>query len=63
MERSRLIGLIRASGLGVLASRGPDGAPQAALVGIAVTERAEIVFDTALRARKVGTSKRTLASP
>ena len=38
--------------LGVLGSLGPDGSPQAALVGIAVTEEFEIVFDTVKSSRK-----------
>jgi hypothetical protein len=38
--------------LGVLGSIGPTGAPQAALVGIAVTPQLEIVFDTVKSSRK-----------
>jgi len=38
--------------LGVLGSIGPAGAPQAALVGIAVTPQLEIVFDTVKTSRK-----------
>ena len=37
---------------GVLASIGPDGTPQSALVGIAVTPELEIVFDTVMSSRK-----------
>jgi len=43
MDRRELIDFVRARGLGVIASRGPDGSPQAALVGIAATDRGEIV--------------------
>jgi len=39
MDRRELIDFVRARGLGVIASRGPDGSPQAALVGIAATVR------------------------
>jgi pyridoxine/pyridoxamine 5'-phosphate oxidase len=38
--------------LGVLGTIGPSGAPQAALMGIAVTEKLEIVFDTVKSSRK-----------
>ena len=37
---------------GVLGTIGESGTPQAALVGIAVTERLEIVFDTVKSSRK-----------
>jgi general stress protein 26 len=36
----------------VIASRGQDGAPQAALIGVAATDQAEIVFDTTRSSRK-----------
>lgn len=38
--------------LGVLGTIGPNGAPQSALMGIAVTEEFEIVFDTVKSSRK-----------
>ena len=38
--------------LGVLATAGPEQTPQSALVGIAVTRKLEIVFDTVKRSRK-----------
>ncbi|HYL91895.1 MAG TPA: pyridoxamine 5'-phosphate oxidase family protein [Alphaproteobacteria bacterium] len=40
--------------LGVLSSLGASGVPQSALVGIAVTENLEIVFDTVKSSRKYG---------
>ncbi len=40
--------------LGVLSTVGPDGAPQSALVGIAVSSELEIVFDTVTSSRKYG---------
>jgi PPOX class probable F420-dependent enzyme len=52
MDLAELIGFVRARGLAVVASRGPDGAPQAALVGIAATDRGELVFDCSRRSRK-----------
>jgi hypothetical protein len=39
-------------GLAVIATRGSDGAPQAALVGITATRRGELVFDTSRSSRK-----------
>jgi pyridoxine/pyridoxamine 5'-phosphate oxidase len=38
--------------LGVLGTIGPSGAPQAALVGIAITPQFEIIFDTVRSSRK-----------
>jgi len=43
---------LRTQRLAVVATRGTDGAPQAALVGIAVTDALEIVFDTVTTSRK-----------
>jgi pyridoxine/pyridoxamine 5'-phosphate oxidase len=43
--------------LGVLGSISPAGAPQSALVGIAVTPRLEIVFDTVKSSRKFANLK------
>lgn len=36
----------------MVATRGPEGAPQAAVVGVAATDRAEIIFDTSASSRK-----------
>lgn len=52
MNREQLVRFVRERGLAVLATRGPDGSPQAALVGIAATDQAEIVFDTSTGSRK-----------
>ena len=52
MNRAGLVEFVRQRGLAVVATRGPDGAPQAALVGITATDRAELVFDTAAGSRK-----------
>jgi hypothetical protein len=38
--------------LGVLGTISPEGAPQSALVGIAVTQELEIIFDTVASSRK-----------
>lgn len=52
MDRAELVAFVRAQGLAVVATRGPAGAPQATLVGVSATDRAEIVFDTSDRCRK-----------
>lgn len=52
MNRAELIDFVRHRGLAVLATRDPTGAPEAALVGIAATDRGELVFDTSVRSRK-----------
>ena len=46
MTKAELFGFISGCKLGVLGSVSPEGVPQTALVGIAVTEALEIVFDT-----------------
>jgi general stress protein 26 len=43
--------------LGVLATLGPDGAPQAALVGFAVAPELELIFDTVKSSRKYSNLK------
>lgn len=58
MDRRELIDFLRARGLGVIASRGPDGSPQAALVGIAATDEGEIVFDCSRGSRKYANVER-----
>ncbi len=52
MTKADIVRFISAEKYGVLGSIGPDGQPQAALVGIAVTPELEIVFDTVKSSRK-----------
>ena len=52
MNESDLYGFLLQWKLGVLGTIGPDGAPQSALMGIAVTRQLEIVFDTVKSSRK-----------
>ena len=52
VNRLQLVEFVRSRGLAVVATRGPGGAPQAALVGIAVTDSGELLFDTATDSRK-----------
>ncbi len=58
MDRLELIDFVRARGLGVIASCGPDGSPQAALVGIAATDQGELVFDCSQGSRKYANIER-----
>jgi hypothetical protein len=52
MNKEGLLRFLENCLLGVLSSLGRDGAPQSALVGIAVTPRLEIIFDTVAKSRK-----------
>jgi len=52
MDLTRFIQFANSCSLGVVSTLGPQGAPQSALVGIAVTGQMEIVFDTVERSRK-----------
>jgi general stress protein 26 len=52
MEIDDLYSFLAKQRLGVLGTIGPDGTPQAALMGIAVTDKFEIVFDTVKQSRK-----------
>jgi pyridoxine/pyridoxamine 5'-phosphate oxidase len=52
MTEADLYSFLSQCRLGVLGSISNTGAPQAALVGIAVTPRLEIIFDTVKSSRK-----------
>ena len=52
VTRADLFQFIARLKLGVLSSLGPSGTPQSALVGFAVTENLEIIFDTVKSSRK-----------
>jgi general stress protein 26 len=54
MTRAELVVFLRRYKLAVQASRAPDGAPQAAVVGFAVSDDLELVFDTLESTRKYG---------
>ena len=54
MNRADLLRFMDSERLGVLGSISPDGLPQAALVGFAMTPELEIVFDTVKSSRKYG---------
>src|SRR5262249_11737956 len=52
ISQQQLLDFLRQQRLAVQASVSPTGGPQAAVVGIAVTDRFEIVFDTLAETRK-----------
>ncbi|MFJ8075502.1 pyridoxamine 5'-phosphate oxidase family protein [Streptomyces sp. NPDC096176] len=52
MKRDELVWFLRRYRLAVQASVAPDGSPQAAVVGYAVSDDLEIVFDTVATTRK-----------
>jgi len=52
MTREALLEFMRSEKYAVQASVSPNGIPQAAVVGIAVSDRFEIVFDTLASSRK-----------
>ncbi len=54
MVKADIYKFLTAQKLGVLATISPAGAPQCALVGIAVTPELEIIFDTVKSSRKFG---------
>jgi PPOX class probable F420-dependent enzyme len=58
MTRSQLLRFVQRQRLGVVSSLAPDGAPQSAVVGIAVSEAGEIVFDTLGTSRKAANLRR-----
>jgi general stress protein 26 len=53
MNRQELLEFLRHHRLAVQTSVSPAGAPQAAIVGFAVTDKFEIIFDTLETTRKV----------
>jgi hypothetical protein len=58
MNRSDLLSFMREHRLGIQASVSPTGEVQAAVVGIAVSERFEVIFDTIETSRKVHNLRR-----
>jgi PPOX class probable F420-dependent enzyme len=52
MDRDALVQFVRTRGLAVLATVSVDGHPQAAVVGVAVTDDGDIVLDTTRNSRK-----------
>jgi len=58
MDATGLLAFLRRHRYAVQASTSADGAPQAAVVGIAVTDQLEIVFDTLSTTRKAHNLRR-----
>lgn len=54
MDKAALYAFMSRSRYGVVSSVASDGAPQSALVGVAITAECEIVFDTLRATRKYG---------
>ena len=54
MTKTDLYNFIHKCKLGILGTIGPDNRPQSSLVGIAVSEDLEIIFDTLKSTRKYG---------
>ena len=52
MNREEVLGFMKRERLGVLATIGSDGQPEAALMGFAVTPALEMIFDTVKTSRK-----------
>jgi hypothetical protein len=58
MTRTELIVFLRETKLAVEASYRADGHPQAAVIGVAVTDELELVFDTLTTSRKYANLRR-----
>ena len=58
MTRADLVRLLREHRLAVVSTLAPDGAPQSAVVGCAVSDGLEIVFDTLDETRKAANLRR-----
>jgi len=58
MTRAELLAFLRSYRLAVQATVSPTGAPQAAVVGFAVSDNLELVFDTLSTTRKVENLRR-----
>ena len=57
MTRDDIRGYAKAHRLAVLASTAADGSPQAAIIGVAVTDDLELIFDTLNTSRKYANLK------
>lgn len=58
METSEFVTFVRKHGLGVVATLGPNGTPQAAVVAILATELGEVVFGCERGSRKFANIQR-----
>lgn len=53
MTRAQFVAFVRAAGQGVVATVDGGGNPEAALVGLAVTDEGELIFDSLTDTRKI----------
>jgi PPOX class probable F420-dependent enzyme len=58
MRREEIIGFLRKQRLGTVSTLGEGGAPQAAVVGLAFSDRGEAIFDVQSSTRKVKNLRR-----
>ncbi len=58
-DRAALLAFLRTKKMGVVSTISPEGKPQAATVGIAVTDALEVLFDTLTTTRKVRNIRRS----
>jgi general stress protein 26 len=58
MTRDELLSVLRRYKLGIVASVSADGEPQAAVVGVAISDQFEIIFDTLSDTRKYANLRR-----
>jgi general stress protein 26 len=58
-DRAALLAFLRKHRLGVLSTVSPEGKPEAAVVGIAISDDLEIVFDTLDTTRKIRNLRRS----
>jgi hypothetical protein len=58
MKRSDLVSLLRTQKIGVVSTIAADGSPRSAVVGVAITDDLEIVFDTLESTRKAENLRR-----
>jgi len=58
IDRAAVLAFLRTKKFGVVSTISPEGKPQSAVVGIAVTEDLEILFDTLATTRKIRNLRR-----
>jgi pyridoxine/pyridoxamine 5'-phosphate oxidase len=58
IARPQILAFLKTKKFGVVASVSPEGKPQSAVVGIAVTDDLEILFDTLTTTRKIRNLRR-----
>jgi uncharacterized pyridoxamine 5'-phosphate oxidase family protein len=58
METSEFVAFVQERGLGVIATLGPQGTPQAAVVAVQATDAGEVLFGTERRSRKFANIQR-----